>query len=170
MPAVLVSSLLRGYIDEFALENRSAHLRGWIFHEDSAIARINVRLQGAAWINQIELRDRRDIRDAYEPLIGLRPHVGRSGFEITAPPPVAVREPANTLVEIIPYTSQGRRLDSLLTHFCPADQQLANSLPPPALQERVGGSKDFIPIGGQLATHVMTCVGKYNQIFSPAMF
>ena len=50
--------------------------------------------------------------------------------------------------------------------FALTKTELNNAPQPPVhLQERVGGSKDFIHVAAQIATLVMTYVGKYKPIF-----
>jgi SAM-dependent methyltransferase len=163
----LISPLLQGHIDLFQpLEDGQAQLRGWIFREDTAINRVDIRLHGKAWMEGIQLGNRPDVKDAYEPLIGSRPHLSRSGFDVTALLPEGFETAANTIIEITPYTPTGRRLDPLLTHFCPFNDEVkASPMPPVALQERVGGSSDFIQIGAHAATSIMTYVSKYKPDF-----
>jgi 2-polyprenyl-3-methyl-5-hydroxy-6-metoxy-1,4-benzoquinol methylase len=163
----LISSITQAHIDEFRLEaNGVAQLRGWIFHEDTPIHRIDLRLKGKDWVKNIQLHDRPDVRDAYESFIGSRPHTARSGFDVTAIRPEGLTSPACTLIEITPYTLSGTRLLPRLTHFCPMGAQAQTStLPPATLQERVGGTRDFIQIGAHAAAMILTCIQQYNRDF-----
>ncbi|MBV9010103.1 MAG: methyltransferase domain-containing protein [Verrucomicrobia bacterium] len=163
--SIPVTSLLRGHIDRFVSSDDSTVIEGWVVHEQFGIERIDIKLGGLTWVSQATLFRRPDVRKTYEPLLaGPRPHLEQAGFKINAPAPQPRPDPATTLVEIVPHLANGRPIESLLTHFCAPDQQF-DCLPPPALQERVGGAKDFVQIGSQLATLIMTCAAKHKADF-----
>jgi SAM-dependent methyltransferase len=166
MSHVPVTPVIRGHID--MLEPRGegqAELRGWIFRLDTPISRIEIALNGNPWTSIPELYDRADVKAAYDPLIGSYPHILSNGFDITARLPDGVKAGPNTLVQITPYTPGGLRLDPIQTYFCPFEEELKRDPQPPVhLQDRIGGSKDFIQMAAQTATLVMTCVGKYKPI------
>jgi 2-polyprenyl-3-methyl-5-hydroxy-6-metoxy-1,4-benzoquinol methylase len=167
MLKVPITPVVRGHID--LLEPHAggqARLRGWIFRPDTPIDRIDITLQGKPWASVASLYERVDVKAAYEPLIGSYPHISSSGFDVTAPVPEGVEVDSNTVVGITPYTPHGLRLDSLRTYFCAFQDELNKVPQPPVhLQERVGGSKDFIHVAASIATLVMTCIGKYKPIF-----
>ena len=143
-----------------------ARLLGWIFRLDTPIDRIDITLQGKPWTSFGPLCERADVKAAYDPLLGPYPHISSSGFDVTAPIPEGVEVDSNTVVGITPYTPNGLRLDSFRTYFCAYQDELNNAPQPPVhLQERIGGSKDYIHTAAQIATLVMTYVGKYKPIF-----
>jgi 2-polyprenyl-3-methyl-5-hydroxy-6-metoxy-1,4-benzoquinol methylase len=166
MSKIPITPVMRGHID--LLEARGdgqVQLRGWIFRPDTPIDRIDITLQGKAW-STASLSERADVTAAYVPLIGSYPHISTSGFDVTAPLPEGIEIDANTAVGITPYTPNGLRLDPFRTYFCAYQDELNNAPQPPAhLQERIGGSKDFINTAAQIATILMTYVGKHKPIF-----
>ena len=167
MSKVPITPVTRGHID--LLEARGegqAHLCGWIFRPDTPIDRIDITLQGKAWTSFVPLRERSDVKAAYDALLGPYPHISSSGFDVTAPLPEGVEIDSNIVVGITPYAPNGLRLDSFRTYFCRYQDELSTAPQPPLdLQERIGGSKDFINLATQIATLVMTYVGKYKPIF-----
>jgi 2-polyprenyl-3-methyl-5-hydroxy-6-metoxy-1,4-benzoquinol methylase len=167
MSKVPITPVMRGHIDLFeACGGGEAHLFGWIFRPDTPIDRIDITLQGKPWTSVTPLCERADVKAAYDPLIGSYPHISSSGFDITALLPEGVEVDSSTVVEIIPYAPHALRLDPFRTFFCAYQDELNNAPQPPVhLQERIGGSKDFINVAAQIATLVMTYVGKYKPIF-----
>ena len=167
MSKVPVTPVIRGHIDLFEdREGGQARIVGWIFRPDIPIGRIDITLQDQPWISVISLYERADVKAAYDPLIGPLPHISFSGFDVTARVPAGIEVDSNPVIRITPFTSHGLRLDPLLTYFCSyPDEPHRAPQPPRHLQERVGGSKDFIRIAAQTATLIMTCVGKYKPIF-----
>ena len=167
MSNVIITPVIRGHID--LLESRGggqARLLGWVFRLDTPIDRIDITLQGKPWISFGPLCERADVKAAYDPLLGPYPHISSSGFDVTAPIPEGVEVDSNTVVGITPYTPHGLRLDPFQTYYCAYQDELNNAPQPPVrLQERVGGSKDYIHTAAQIATLVMTYVGKYKPVF-----
>ena len=108
--------------------------------------------------------ERPDVEQAFATVIDPRDHVSRSGFDVTALLPMGVEANPKTIVAITPYTPSGLRLDPLRTHLFPCAGETNESQPPIDLQERVGGSKDFVAIGGNAASLILTYVGKYKRI------
>ena len=166
---IKISSVILGQLDLFdSDEHGVAHVRGWIFREDTPIDRVDISLGGQAWASQISLSERPDVERAFATVIDPCGHVSRSGFDVTAPLPMSVEADPKTIVAITPYTPTGLRLDPLQTHLFPCASE-ANELQPPAdLQDRVGGSKDFVAIGGNVASLILTYIGKYKRIADAA--
>jgi 2-polyprenyl-3-methyl-5-hydroxy-6-metoxy-1,4-benzoquinol methylase len=167
MSKVSITPVIRGHVDQLEpREGKQAQIVGWVFRVDTPIDRIELALQGKPWTSFGPLSERADVNDAYTPLLGPCPHLSSTGFDLTAPAPEGIEVDSKTVVKITPYTPDGLRLDPLLTYFCAYQDELKNSPQPPLhLQERVGGSVDFIHVAVQTATLVMTCVGKYKPIF-----
>jgi 2-polyprenyl-3-methyl-5-hydroxy-6-metoxy-1,4-benzoquinol methylase len=125
--------------------------------------------QETPWISGHRLHERPDVLAAYEPQIGPHPHISRSGFDVTAPLPPGVRTDSSTVISIQPHAPDGRPLDSLHTYFCDFENELRTRPQPPVhLQERIGGSKDFLQVAAQLVTLLLTCIGKRRSLFAPA--
>jgi SAM-dependent methyltransferase len=162
--------LIRGNIDLFqAIAGGQGRLAGWVFREDTPIDRVEISLGGKPWISAI-LHQRPDVRAAFEPVIGLCPHLSSCGFDVTAPLPDEIAAIPDIIIELTPFSPSGLRLDPLFTYYCAYQDELERvRQPPAALQERVGGSKDFIQIGVQLACLLMTCVGKFKPDFQSAI-
>ena len=167
MSKVPITPVVRGHIDLLeSRENKQAYIGGWIFRLDTPIERIELALQGRPWATFGPLYERADVKDAYIPLLGPCPHLLSTGFALIAPVPEGIEVDSRTVVEITPYTPDGLRLDPLLTYFCDYQDELKNAPQPPVhLQERVGGSVDFLSVAVQTASLVMTGVGKYKPIF-----
>jgi 2-polyprenyl-3-methyl-5-hydroxy-6-metoxy-1,4-benzoquinol methylase len=163
---VPITPVIRGHIDLLdAREETRARLVGWIFRPDTPIDRIEITLQGKPWTSLGSLSERADVKAAYAPLIGSYPQLSSSGFDVTAPLPEGIGIDSDMVVEITPYAANGLRLDSFRTYFCDYQKELNNAPQPPMhLQERVGGSQDFINTAAEIATIVMTYVGKYRPI------
>ena len=114
------------------------------------------------------MQERPDVKTAFAGIIGSRSHISRSGFDVTAPLPEGIKANSRTIVRITPYTPDGARLDPLQTHFFACRDEISNASQPPIhLQERIGGSKDFARIGANVASLVLTYVGKYKPISEP---
>lgn len=166
MSQIPVNPVIHGQLDFLKLNGPGvAHIRGWIFREDTPIDKIDIALGDRSWTSQISLYERPDVARAFAHVIDSCGHVGRSGFDITAPLPEGIEAGPNTMVEVTPYTPTGSRLDPLRTHFFPCAATPNESRQPPTyLQERVGGSKDFAAIGGNIATLILTYIGKYKHL------
>jgi 2-polyprenyl-3-methyl-5-hydroxy-6-metoxy-1,4-benzoquinol methylase len=167
MSNVPITPVTRGHIDLLEpREGGQARLRGWVFRLDTPIDRIDITLKGKPWTSVTPLHDRPDVKVAYDSSLGSYPHISSSGFDITAPVPEGVDVDSNIVVGITPYTPNGLRLDPLQTYFCAYHEEL-NNIPQPSahLQERVGGSEEFIRVAAQITSLVMTYVGKYKPIF-----
>jgi 2-polyprenyl-3-methyl-5-hydroxy-6-metoxy-1,4-benzoquinol methylase len=167
MSNVTITPVIRGHIDLFEpREGGQAEVRGWIFRLDTPIERIDISLQGKPWASVTSFYERDDVKEAYDPLIGSCAHISSCGFNAIAPLPDGVKVDSNSIIGITPFTPHGLRLDSLQTYFCAYREELNSALRPPVqLQERIGGSKDFMQMAAQTATLVMTVVGKYKRIF-----
>src|SRR5664279_4348488 len=146
MSKVQITPVIHGHIDLLEpREGGQVRLWGWIFRLDTPIARIDLTLQGKPWTSFGPLHERADVQAAYAPLPGPYPHITSSGFDVTAPIPEGVEVDSNPIVRITPYTPNGLRLDAFLTYFCAYQKELSSAPQPPGqLQERVGGSKDYI--------------------------
>jgi SAM-dependent methyltransferase len=162
---IKISPVTLGQLDFFRPANRgTAHLRGWIFREDTPIDRVDISLNDQAWASQISLYERPDVERAFASVVDSCAHVSHSGFDVTAPLPLGVETNPKTIVEITPYTPAGVRLDPLRMHFFPYAGETNESNPPAELQDRVGGRKDFAAIGGNITNLILTYVGKYKRI------
>lgn len=166
MSEIIITPVTRGHIDLLKpYDEGRVQLCGWIFREDTPIDKIDITLAGKPWASAIPLHERPEVKTAFESVIGARPHISRSGFDVTAPLPERVEAVPNTIVEITPYTSDGLRLDPWRMYFCAYQDELDIAPQPPVhLQERIGGSKDFLPAGAQLVNLLLTYVGKYKSI------
>ena len=167
---VPVTPLIHGHLDLFAaLESGQARLRGWVFRADTPIETVDISLSGKPWVSAFRLQERPDVRAAYEPTLGPTPHLTWSGFDLTAPLPPGLRADSATIVSLTPHRSDGLSLDSLHTYFLDLPAALAHEpQPPPHLQERVGGSDNFVQVASQLTTLLLTCIGKHKPLWEPA--
>ena len=166
MATLPVIPLVQGHIDVFALrDSGQAQLRGWIFRADAPISRVDIALQGQPWLARIPLQPRPDVRAAFEPQLGPRPHISQSGFEVSAPLPAGARVSAETIITVTPYNAEGWPLAALHTFLrdesFPAERGLE---PPEELRQRVGGAQDFSLIGSQLVGLILTCVQNYRPM------
>ncbi len=162
---IKISPVILGQLDFFQRdEGGGAHLRGWIFRDDTPIDKVDISLGEQAWVSQISLSERPDVERAFASGIDSCRHLSHSGFDVTAPLPMRVEANARTIVTITPYTSAGLRLDPLRTHLFSGADEPNESQPPAELQERVGGRKDFAAIGGSVVSLILTYVGKYRRI------
>jgi SAM-dependent methyltransferase len=166
MPPIPVTALLRGHIDVFQpYEAHKTFLAGWIFREDIAIDTVDVSLDNQTWVQSLALFDRPDVQAAYEPHLGSCAHALHSGFSVRAELPTGVKATSNVLIGITPYTHAGLKLDTLIIYHCAYDEEVKDRPQPPVhLQDRIGGSRDFIYTAAQLASHVLTCAAKYRPI------
>lgn len=166
MSQIPVNPVIHGQLDFLKADELGiAHLRGWIFREDTPIDKVDIALGSHRWASQISLYERPDVERAFAPVTDSCRHIRRSGFDVTAPLPAGIEAGPNTIVEVTPYTPTGSRLDPLRTHFFPCAATPDEAQQPPVyLQERVGGSKDFAAIGGNIATLILTYVGKYKRL------
>src|SRR5438477_12504193 len=96
-------------------ENRQVRIAGWIFREDVALKYIDLALDGQPWLFSVPLRERSDVLAVYKPLVGDRPHVAWSGFDVMAPPPDGVSARSPTVITITPHAEDGSTLDSFVT-------------------------------------------------------
>lgn len=163
---VVTTPVTHGHIDQFRLHNDGeAQLSGWIFREDIPVDRVDISLGGKPWVRAVPLAERPDVRSAYEPAIGPCPHSSHCAFHVTASLPQGVEPDCRTIITITPYAQDGRQLDQFLTYFCSYEEELrATTLPPVHLQERIGGTKDYLRIGTELASLILTCVAKHRPI------
>lgn len=166
MSDIPVTPLVRGHIDSFqACEVESACLAGWIFCEGVHIQTIDICLGGQIWVQDAPLFDRPEIELAFASQIGPCPHATHSGFSVTAQLPPGVKASSEVLISITPHTSTGKRLNTLQSYYCAYESELRNAPQPPAqLQERIGGSKDFVRTAAQLVSLILTSASKYKPI------
>lgn len=164
---VPTNSLLRGNIDLFQPAGPGeAHLVGWLFREDQPLDAVDVSFTDNRWLSRVKLQPRPDVRAAFSPTIGACPHLAICGFDVTAPLPEGITARPDVLLHITPFSASGLPFDPLLSYYCAYHDELIDTAQPPAsLQERVGGSKDFLQVGVQAASLVMTCVAKYKPDF-----
>jgi 2-polyprenyl-3-methyl-5-hydroxy-6-metoxy-1,4-benzoquinol methylase len=167
MATTPITSLTHGHIDRFGpTADGCATISGWIFRELEALDRVDITLDQKPWQQDLGLFDRPDVPAAYESFLGFRPHITKSGFNLTKPLPSGVTNLARTRIEIAPYTSSGQRLDPFISYFRSTDDQTASSsLPPVELQERVGGSHNFSVISAGLTSLIITQMQKYKPDF-----
>lgn len=162
---ITISPVILGQVDFFKSDERGdAHLRGWIFREDTAIDKVDISLGDRAWASQISLCERADVERAFANVTGPCPHISHSGFNVTAPLPMGTEANSKTIVAVTPYTPAGLRLDPLRTHLFSFTAEPNELQPPVQLQDRIGGRKDFAAIGGNIASLILTYVGKYKRI------
>ncbi|MGH8095519.1 MAG: class I SAM-dependent methyltransferase [Chthoniobacterales bacterium] len=159
--------LIQGNIDLFQpVAPGQGQLAGWLFREDIPFDTIDITLKNKPWVSGLRLQRRPDVQAAFEPLIGACPSLVSCGFDVTAPLPDGITAGPETLIQIAPILPAGLRLDPLLTYYCAYQDELERVPQPPALlQERVGGSKDFLSVGVHAASLVMTCVAKFKPDF-----
>ena len=159
--------LTQGNIDSFQpVEPRQGRLAGWLFREDTPIDKIDISLGDTPWISGIKLQPRPDVRAAFEPTIGSCPHLTYCGFDVTAALPNGIAAIPDILIKVTPYSPAGLQLDALFTYYCAYHEELSRVPQPPApLQDRVGGSKNFLQVGVQAASLVLTCVAKFKPAF-----
>ena len=171
MSQIPITPVTRGHIDLFqAQAGGQAQLRGWIFREDTPIDRIDITLQNKPWISSLQLYERPDLKTAFESVIDPCPHISRSGYDVTAPLPMGVEANARTIVGFVPYTAHSLRLDPLQTYCWSCQDELDHAPKPPVhLQERVGGSKDFLSAAAQIPSLILTCAGKYKPVLECEM-
>lgn len=162
-----IEGLTRGNIERFELaENVRAHLVGWVFRPDVAIHRIDILIGDSCWIAGYELQDRADVAAAYVPSLGTIPHLTRCGIDLHADLPRAIVSTRDLLLKIVPYSSKGERFVPWLGFYQDYHHEL-NWIPqPPAfLQDRVGGSSQFLQSGTQLASLVMSAISSFKPGF-----
>ncbi len=166
MSEIAISHFARSYIDLLAATaDGMLRVDGWIFHEDSPIARLDISLQGQPWGSTQTFHDRPDVQAAFVPSMGPCPHMIRSGFSVTAPLPPGLDPNAGIVVELAPFRPDGTPLGPWRTHR-PGKERATNTTEPPLhLQERIGGSKDFASVGSGIANLIINCVGKYKPAF-----
>ena len=145
-------------------EDCQVRIAGWIFCEDVALEHIDVALGGQPWLFSVPLRERSDVIAAYRPLIGDRPHLAWSGFDVMAPPPEGVSARSPAVVTVTPHGEDGSTQDSFVTYS--ADGSAGAPQPPLHLQDRVGGSKNFAEVARQLTSMLLTCIGKWKSVFA----
>lgn len=171
IPKIPFNHLTRGSIDLLqAVAGGQGRIAGWIFREDTPIDVVDISLGRKPWISAIQLRERPDVRAAFEPVIGLCPHVSLCGFDVTAPLSDGVAAIPDSIIKLTPFSPSGLRLDPLFTYYCAYQDEMERVPQPPiALQERVGGSKDFIQIGVQLTSLLITRIVKFKPDFQSAI-
>src|SRR6476620_9194761 len=144
-------------------ENRQLRIVGWIFCEDVALEHIDVALDRQPWLFSVPLRERADVIAAYRLLIGDRAHLAWGGFDVTAPPPEGVTCCSPVVVTVTPHAEDGSTQDSFVTYS--ADGSTGSPQPPLHLQDRVGGSKDFVEVARQLTSMLLNCIGRWTSFF-----
>ncbi len=166
MPAVPIVPVLRGHLDVFEdAGNGQAHVAGWVFREDVRLERVDLAIGGTPWISSVAVHARPDVERAFEPTLGRSEHIVWSGFAATAALPPCHGVSSTEIITVSPYAGSGTRLDEWQTYYCAYAQEAATTpQPSPELQERIGGGKDFMFAGAQLASLVLTYVGKYKSL------
>ncbi len=166
MPAVPIVPVLRGHLDVFEDAGKGqAHLAGWVFREDVHVGHVDLAIAGTPWVSRVAVHARPDVERAFEPTLGRSEHIVWSGFAATAPLPSCHEVSSTQIITVSPYAVSGAQLDEWRTYYCAYDQEAATTpQPPPELQERIGGGKDFMFAGAQLASLVLTYVGKYKAL------
>ena len=138
MTEIPVAIPARWHLDGFVvLEGGRARLTGWIFREDLQIECLDIYLDGKPWVSSIPLRERPDVRAAYQAIItdnSVDP--GWSGFDVTAPLPETRRRNSSPIICLTPLLADGTRLASVHTYFHDREQDL-RSLPLPRRPSRI---------------------------------
>jgi SAM-dependent methyltransferase len=113
----------------------------------------------------VAVHPRPDVERAFEPTLGRSEHILWSGFTATAPLRRGQQVSSSEIITVRRYAVSGRQVDEWRTYYCAYNEEATSTpQPPTALQERIGGSKDFISAGAQLASLVLTYVGKYKSL------
>ncbi|MGI8891618.1 MAG: class I SAM-dependent methyltransferase [Chthoniobacterales bacterium] len=166
MSAIPVTHFTHCHIDLLSVRaGEPVRVDGWIFHPDSAIARVDLSLQGKPWTSTNFFYERPDVEAAFGSTTGSGPAIARCGFSVTAPWPTGATADEGIIVDLAPFGADGQPLGPWRTYH-PRDDR-AQEVPesPLHLQERIGGSKDFLNIGIGLAHLIINCVGKYRPAF-----
>jgi 2-polyprenyl-3-methyl-5-hydroxy-6-metoxy-1,4-benzoquinol methylase len=166
MAGFTITPVIRAHLDLLEMHGSVARVRGWIFRPDTAGESVDISLNGLPWVASLPLCERDDVRLHFEHTLGWRwSHPLRCGFDVTyeLPPGCDLSQPVVLSVTVYDYASQS--LGVWYTH----DRQVtsdgvAEYDPPAHLQERVGSSRDFQSVGTQVASLIMTCVGKYKPV------
>ncbi len=159
-----ICSATHAFIDALEwLDHGEVRLRGWIFREDSALASVDIALDDQLWIAGCRLQLRPDVLVAYTPILGRRLHLERSGFDVTAPLPPGFSIRPRTVITLTPSQEDGSQMDSFVTYLGDGGE---SELPPVHLQDRIGGSTNFLPVARQLTCFLLTCIGKWKSVFA----
>lgn len=166
MPAhpIPVRPLIHGYLD--LLEPRphnQVRIAGWIFREDIALESVDIALDGHPWVSSLRLHERPDVRAAYQKIMGDRPHLAWSGFDVVAPIPANIHARSPMVVSLTPYRKDGTQIDSFVTYS--VDEAAPQPQPPIHLQDRIGGSANFLAVARQLTSFLLSCIGKWQSVF-----
>ncbi len=168
MTEIAVAIPARRHLDGFVvLEEGRAQLSGWIFREDVQIKCLDIYLDGKPWVSSIRLRERPDVRAAY-PAVARDSSVdpGWSGFDVTAPLPETRRANSSPIICLTPLLADGTRLASVHTYFHDREQDLRSlPQPPERLQNRIGGSDNFLLIAGQLTSLILSFIGQHRPFW-----
>ncbi len=163
---VEITPVTHGHVELCEIQGRQrAHVRGWIFRPDVVAETVDISLNGAPWVSGLQLFDRPDVETYFKPTFGSSPGLLRSGFDATAPlPPEGEMRRGNT-IGVAVYAQNARCLGTWQSYYARyPDQEPVIADPPEHLKERVGGIQNFDAIGVQLASLIVTCVGKYKSM------
>lgn len=151
-------------IDLLEWRENEARIRGWIFHPDVALECVDIGLAVRPWLSSVPLRERPDVMVHYTPTLGHRPHLAQSGFDVTGPIPSGIVTPSQVTISLLPHREDGSALDPFITY---AGGESVDLLPPVHLQDRVGGSTNFLAVAQQLTSLLLTSIVKWTP-FSEA--
>lgn len=162
-PSVAITPSLQGSISSFEVSDHQVRISGWIFQTEKPFDRIAIALNGKPWA-EAYLTERPDVAVAFEAIN--TPCPLQCGFDITAPLLDQEIDPTNTLISITPFL-EGQAQDIYHSIYClPEQERQTRPQPPLELQERIGGSSQFIEVGVLALTLISTYVQKYKPFSS----
>ena len=166
MATVPVAAVLHGHLDVFQnAGSEQAHVAGWVFREDVRLGHVDLAIAGKPWVSDVAVHARPDVERAFELTLGRSEHIVWSGFAVTAALPPGHDVSSTEIITVSPYAVSGTQLDKWRTYYCAyAEEAATTPQPPPELQERIGGSEDFMFVGAQLASLILTYIGKYKSL------
>jgi 2-polyprenyl-3-methyl-5-hydroxy-6-metoxy-1,4-benzoquinol methylase len=166
MAGFTLTPVIRAHLDLFEVHDNLARARGWIFRPDTAGESVDINLNGLRWVTSLRLSERDDVRLHFERTLGfLWSHTLHCGFDVTyeLPPGCDLSQPV--VLSVALYDCASQSLGVWYTYNGQVtSHDVAKYDPPAHLQERVGGASDFQSVGTQLASLIMTCVGKYKPV------
>lgn len=154
------STACQHHVGGLQIEPGRVHVRGWVFHPKLPLDRVSIEIGGRLLAADVPLLDRPDVASAFP----AEPMSLRSGFTVDVAADVEVASPADVRLAITPHFG-ATALTTIQAIYCDHARDAAlRPQPPFHLMQRVGGAENYVQVGVQALSLILTHIAGAGPI------